>query len=114
MEKGKKIALVSLFAFLGFTVAVLYHSITPYKTPSEIVKLEQGKNLQVIGHMEDLKKRENVAEFYLTDGKERIRVVYSGSINFISEEIVVIGDWNGTVLKAYKILRKCHTEYKGG
>jgi cytochrome c-type biogenesis protein CcmE len=113
MDKGKKIALLSLVGFSIFAVVVLYHSISPYITPSQVVEMKEGKNLQVVGRMEDLVVKDDYSEFYLTDGKNRIKVVYEGKTGFIEDEVVVIGDWDG-ILHAQKILRKCHTEYSGG
>ena len=114
MGKGRKLAIGALAVFFGLSVVILFHSISPYKTPSDLVNLKKNLyNIQVIGKVENVERKGDFTEFYLSDGKVRIKVVYNGSIESENREIVVIGDWENGVLQAYKILRKCHTEYTG-
>ncbi len=111
---SKRIALISLVAFSVVAVLALYHSISPYVTPSQLQGMEKASNLQVVGRMEDLSYKGDRTEFYLTDGKAKVKVIYEGEVKPMESEVVVVGDWKNGVLYAKQILRKCHTEYTGG
>ncbi len=100
--------------FLIVAAIALYHSISPYTTPSQLKELKEAKGVQVVGRMLELKSVDGKTEFKLTDGKSEIDVIYNGSIQQYNTEVVVIGDWKDGVLYASKVLKKCHTEYTGG
>jgi len=99
--------LVSILALL-----ILYHTSSPYLTPSQVKNIDRINNVQVIGRIAQLKHLGGVTVFYLTDGKSQIKVIFSGNIEKTNNEVVVVGDWKDNVLHAKKILRKCHTEYR--
>ncbi len=107
-------ALIALIAFTAIAGFALFHSISPYVTPSQLLKMESANNVQVVGVMKNLRYLGNVTEFYLSDGSADVRVVYTGRAKEVESEIVVVGDWKNGVLYAKNILRKCHTEYTGG
>ncbi len=109
-----KLSLIIPAVFLIVAAAALYHSISPYTTPTQLKDLKEAKGVQVVGRMLDLKTANGKTTFKLTDGKSEIEVIYNGSVQQYSTEVVVIGDWDGSVLHASKILKKCHTEYTGG
>ncbi len=109
---SKKLA-AAFVIFLGISAVALFHSITPYTTPSEIINSPRATGVQVVGRMVDLKYEDGRTVFILTDGKNGVKVIYHGRLDYIDSEIVVVGDWNGSVLVAKEILRKCHTEYGG-
>ncbi|WP_202319261.1 cytochrome c maturation protein CcmE domain-containing protein [Archaeoglobus neptunius] len=108
---------LSLMMFAGFMVLVifaLYHFASPYKTPSDLIKMESAENVQVVGKIADVRANGHETRFVLTDGKNEIDVVYQGEVQKYDTEVVVVGDWKNGVLIAKEILRKCHTEYTGG
>jgi cytochrome c-type biogenesis protein CcmE len=114
MTKERKLAFGALALFFGLSVVILFHSISPYKTPSDLASFRgEIQNIQVAGKIEDVERTANFTEFYLSDDKARIKVIYNGSIDAQNQEIVVVGNWKNGTLHAYKILRKCHTEYTG-
>ncbi len=100
--------------FLIVAVVALYHSISPYKTPSQLKEMTEINGVQVVGRISKLKVVDDKTVFTLTDGKAEIEVVYNGSVDGYSTEVVVVGNWKGGVLHATNILKKCHTEYTGG
>ncbi len=111
---SKKVSLAALLTFIAIAIIVLYHNISPYITPSELLNMNNAYNVQVVGKMSDLRVRDNVTFFKLTDGKAEIEVIYRGKVQQYDSEVVVVGDWDNGTLYAEKILRKCHTEYTGG
>lgn len=107
--------LVILFTtFIIFALLTLIHSISPYLTPSQVKSLNKAVDIKVIGKVEDVRLYENKTIFYLSDGKDKIKVLYSGSISFDVEEVVVVGDWDGLNFHAKQVLTKCHTKYGSG
>ena len=106
----KKFSIIALITFTALAVIVLYHNLSPYLTPSELVGKGSAENVQVVGKIVSV----NGNTFQLSDGKSTITVAYNGSIQQYDAEVVVIGNWNGKVLQATEVLQKCHTEYKGG
>lgn len=106
----KKFSIVALIVFTVLAIIVLYHNISPYLTPSELVGKEKAENVQVVGKIVSV----NGNTFQLSDGKSSITVIYNGSIQQYNTEVVVVGNWDGKVLQATEVLQKCHTEYKGG
>ena len=106
----RKFSIVALIVFTVLAIIVLYHNISPYLTPSELVGREKAENVQVVGKIVSV----NGNTFQLSDGKCSITVIYNGSIQQYNTEVVVVGNWDGKVLQATEVLQKCHTEYKGG
>ncbi|MCS7122130.1 MAG: cytochrome c maturation protein CcmE [Archaeoglobaceae archaeon] len=102
--------LIILFAiFMIFALLALIKSVSPYMTPSQVKSLEKAYEIKVIGKVEDVKIDGEKVVFYLADEKNKIKVVYRGSLN--AEEVVVVGDWDGNVFHAKQVLTKCHTRY---
>lgn len=107
-----KIALLLLIAFAAFAVFTLYHSVSSSLTPSDLLALGNAENVVVSGKVENLSYANGLAQFYITDGKAKIKAVYEGKIN--GEEVIARGDWKNGTFYAKEVLSKCHTEYKGG
>lgn len=115
MEKKVLIG-VSIVSFSIFVTFSLFHSLSPYTTVSDLVGIENAKNVQVIG---DIVKgsifvKDNKTFFKITDSISEIDVVYNGLINYYDGQVVVVGDVKNGKLYATQVLRKCHTEYKVG
>lgn len=108
-----KLALLGFVVFISLAAVVLFHSISPYLTPSQILSMGEAKNVKVIGKAKEVSINGSSTIFKITDGTAEILAVYSGILEFTSEEIVAVGDWNGNFLIAKEILQKCHTEYGG-
>jgi cytochrome c-type biogenesis protein CcmE len=106
----KKLSLLILASFTAIAFIALYHNISPYHTPSELIKLPQAKNIQVVGKIAAI----NGNSFQLTDEKNSITVIYSGTVDYYEGDIVVVGDWDGKLFHAKELYQKCHTEYRGG
>jgi len=107
---ARKVSIIALTAFVILAIVALYHNISPYLTPSDLIQMGQVKNVQVVGKVVSA----DGEVFTLSDGKNSITVFYNAKIQQLSDEVVVVGDWDGKVLHAVKIYQKCHTEYKGG
>jgi len=105
-----KFSIVALISFTALAIIVLYHNISPYVTPSELIEKEKAENVQVVGKIVSVDGN----TFQLSDGRSSITVIYSGTVQQYDTEIVVVGSWDGKFLHAKEILQKCHTEYKGG
>lgn len=110
---SKKISLAILLIFMAIAIITLYHSISLYKSPSALLNIDRANNIQVAGRIIHVRADGNTTIFTLTDGKADIEVVYSGNVQRYDSEVVVVGDWDGRVLHAKEILKKCHTEYTG-
>ncbi len=106
----KKFSILALISFTALAIVVLYHNISPYLTPSDLIALDKAKNVQVVGKIVSV----NGNTFQLSDGKNTITAVYSGSVQRYDTEVVVVGDWDGELLHAKQVLQKCHAEYRGG
>jgi len=106
----KKFNIIALIAFTALAIIALYHNISPYLTPSELVGKDKAENVQVVGKIVSVDGN----SFQLSDGKSSITVIYNGSVQQYDTEVVVVGYWDGKVLQAMEVLQKCHTEYKGG
>ncbi|WP_456329005.1 cytochrome c maturation protein CcmE domain-containing protein [Archaeoglobus sp.] len=106
----KKFSIIALIVFTGLAIIALYHNISPYLTPSELIGKDEAENVQVVGKIVSV----NGNTFQLSDGETSITVIYNGSIQQYDTEVVVVGNWDGKVLQATEVLQKCHTEYKGG
>ncbi|AAB89074.1 predicted coding region AF_2191 [Archaeoglobus fulgidus DSM 4304] len=106
----KKFSLIALVSFTALAIIVLYHNISPYLTPSDLIAQGKAENVQVVGKIVSV----NGNTFQLSDGKNTITAVYNGTVQRYDAEVVVVGNWDGKVLHATKVLQKCHTEYKGG
>lgn len=111
---SKKFSLTMLIIFISLAVLVLYHNISPYVSPSELLMMKKVSNVQVTGLITDLEVDGGISRFKLTDGKAEIDVIYSGDLQQYNTEVVVVGDWSNGTLYAKEILKKCHTEYTGG
>jgi cytochrome c-type biogenesis protein CcmE len=114
-SRGKIILGATTIAFLIFIAFNFISNISPYKTVSEVLSLKEAYNIQVNGTIvpNSTKISGNVTTFNLTDGKAVMRVFYGGMIHYQEgTPVVVIGDYKNGVFKAYKVLTKCHTEYK--
>lgn len=104
--------LVILFVtFIIFAFLTLISSVSSYITPSQVKSLGNAIDVKVIGIVEDVKFHENKTVFYLSDGKDKIKVLYNGLLSSDIEEVVVVGDWDGFNFYAKQILTKCHTKY---
>jgi len=111
---SKRLSLAALLIFIAIAVITLYHNISPYTSPSQLLELDYANNIQVVGKITDLKAENGMTVFKLTDGNAAVKVVYKGSVQQYDSEVVVIGDWKDGILYARDVLRKCHTEYTGG
>ncbi|MET1124724.1 MAG: cytochrome c maturation protein CcmE [Archaeoglobaceae archaeon] len=103
--------LLIFVAVAALAAAALVHSVNPYVTPKDLLTLESARGVQVIGRVLEVNFDGNYTHFILTDGEASVRVVYEGYLSYTNGEIVAVGDWDGKVLRAHQILRKCHTEY---
>jgi cytochrome c-type biogenesis protein CcmE len=113
--RGKVILGATTIAFLVFIAFNFISNISPYKTVSEVLNLKEAYNIQVNGTIVQNSTRisGNVTTFNLTDGKAVMKVVYEGMIHYQEgTPVVVVGDYKNGVFKAYKVLTKCHAEYK--
>lgn len=110
---GKKLSLATLLIFMAIAIIALYHNISPYKSPSALLNIDRANNIQVVGRITEVRADGGRTIFTLTDGKATIDVVYNGNVEQYDSEVVVVGDWDGSVLHAKEILKKCHTEYTG-
>lgn len=115
-NKGK---LLMGVAIIGFSLAItfsLFHSISPYITVSDLIKDKNTKNIQVVGEIvkDSIVKNNNKTIFEITDGINKVKVVYSGQITYYEGQVVIVGDYKDGVLYATEVLRKCHTEYRVG
>ncbi len=106
----KKLSLLLLVSFTALALVALYHNISPYHTPSDLVKMPPAKNIQVVGKIAAI----NGDSFQLTDEKNSITVIFNGTVQYSEEDVVVVGDWDGKLFHAKEIYQKCHTEYRGG
>ncbi|RLI72813.1 cytochrome c maturation protein CcmE [Archaeoglobales archaeon] len=115
-NKGK---LLTGVVIIGFSLAItfsLFHSISPYMTVSDLLNAKTTKNIQVVGEIVkgSIKAKDNETIFEITDGTNKVRVVYAGQVIYYEGQIVVIGDYENGIFYATEVLRKCHTEYKVG
>ncbi|WP_290597624.1 MULTISPECIES: cytochrome c maturation protein CcmE [unclassified Archaeoglobus] len=111
---SKKLSLAALLIFIAIAIITLYYNISPYISPSQLLKLDYANDIQVVGKITDLKAQNGMTFFKLTDGNAAVEVIYKGSVQHYDSEVVVVGDWKDGVLYAKEVLRKCHTEYTGG
>ncbi len=115
MKREKKIAIAVVATFSALSVIVLFHSISPYTTPSDLVNAKERMNVQVVGKIVKVSRLDGTTVFTLSDGKTEIRCLYNGTISaaYENQEVVVVGNWKNGELIANEILKKCHTEYTG-
>ncbi|MCX8172712.1 MAG: cytochrome c maturation protein CcmE [Archaeoglobaceae archaeon] len=108
----QKLPMILLFAFAGFAVFTLYHSVSSSLTPSDLLALGDVRDVVVSGKIENLVYDNGSVHFYITDGKAKIKAIYSGKIT--GEEIIARGDWISGNFYVKEALSKCHTQYSGG
>ncbi len=114
-DRGKMILGITSIAFLVFIAYSFITNVSPYKTVSEVLELKEAHNIQVNGTIvaNSTKISGNTTTFELTDGKSIMKVVYEGTTHYQENiPVVVVGDYKNGVFHAYKVLTKCHTEYK--
>jgi cytochrome c-type biogenesis protein CcmE len=114
-DRGKVILGITSIAFLIFIAYSFITNVSPYKTVSEVLELKEAYNIQVNGTIvaNSTKILGNTTTFELTDGKSVMKVIYQGTTHYQENiPVVVVGDYKSGVFHAYKVLTKCHTEYK--
>jgi len=113
--------LVIGISLIVFSIALAFAfkgNISPYLTVSEVVRKGEAYNVQVNGTIvPDSTKyfpENNTRIFLLTDGKEVIKVIYTGAVSNYQEGIpaVVVGDYKDGVFYAKKLLLKCPSKYQ--
>ena len=113
--RGKILLGATTIAFLIFIAYNFISNISPYKTVSEVLEMKEAYNIQVNGTIvpNSTKVIGNTTVFELTDGKSRMKVIYSGTTHYQENvAVVVVGDYKNGVFYASKVLTKCHTEYR--
>ncbi len=113
--RGKIILGMTSIAFLIFIAYSFITNLSPYKTVSEVLELKEAHNIQVNGTIvaNSTTISGDTTTFELTDGKSVMKVVYNGTTHYQENiPVVVVGDYKNGIFHAYKVLTKCHTEYK--
>jgi len=109
---------ISLILFSIALALAFKSNVSPYLTVSEVVERGEAYNVQVNGTIvPDSTKyfpENNTRIFMLTDGREKIKVVYSGAVTNYQEGIpaVVVGDYKNGTFYAKKLLLKCPSKYQ--
>lgn len=109
---------VTLVILLGILVFVTFSGSQVSKKPSELKadKSLVGKPVRLNGKVAkgSFKSLEDHYEFEVTDGKEKIKISYSGVLpNSFDEgrEVIADGVYQKGVFKAERILVKCPSKY---
>ncbi len=113
--RGKVILGITSIAFLILIAYSFITNLSPYKTVSEVVEMKEAYNIQVNGTIVSNSTHisGDTTRFELTDGKSIMKVIYNGTTHYQENiPVVVVGDYKNGVFYAYKVLTKCHTEYK--
>jgi len=117
-EKQRFILGAAVIVFVIFMAFSFKSNISPYVTVTHVVESGQLDNVQVNGtivpgstkHYPD----NNTRFFDLTDGKNKMRVKFTGVLTNYQEGIpaVVIGDYSNGLFIADKVLLKCPSKYE--
>ena len=109
---------ISLIVFSVALVFAFKSNVSPYLTVSEVVKRGEAYNVQVNGTIVPNSTKyfpeNNTRIFLLTDGREEIKVIYTGAVSNYQEGIpaVVVGDYKNGTFYAKKLLLKCPSKYQ--
>jgi cytochrome c-type biogenesis protein CcmE len=119
MEEKRRIILgIIIIAFALFIIFSLESSISPYVSVSEVIQKGEMRNVQVNGSIVPNSTiyfpNNNTRIFEITDGKNMLRVIYTGALTNYQEGIptVVIGDYFDGYFHAKKVLLKCPSKYQ--
>ena len=119
MKMNMKLVIgISLIIFSIALAFAFKGNISPYLTVSEVVRKGEAYNVQVNGTIvpdsTQYFPENNTRVFLLTDGKEVIKVIYTGAVSNYQEGIpaVVVGDYKDGVFYAKKLLLKCPSKYQ--
>ncbi|AEA47981.1 cytochrome c maturation protein CcmE domain-containing protein [Archaeoglobus veneficus] len=117
MEK-LKVALGAVIIVFAIAMAFSFKSgLSPYVTVSYVVEKGEARNVQVNGTIvpnSTIFLENNTRIFELTDGKTKMKVIYTGILSNYQEGIpaVVVGDYYDGYFHATKVLLKCPSKYK--
>ncbi len=117
-ERQRLILGVAVIGFVILVLASFMGNLTPYKTVSEVVAAGEIENVQVNGTIvpgSTVYYSENHTRiFELTDGKAKMKVVFSGALSNYQEGIpaVVRGSYKDGVFYAEEVLLKCPSKYQ--
>ncbi|RLI86921.1 MAG: cytochrome c maturation protein CcmE [Archaeoglobales archaeon] len=116
MEK-LKVALGILIIIFAIAMAFSFKSgLSPYVTVSYVLEKGEVRNVQVNGTIvpnSTVYLENNTRIFELTDGKAKMKVIYTGILSNYQEGIpaVVVGDYYDGYFHAKKVLLKCPSKY---
>jgi cytochrome c-type biogenesis protein CcmE len=122
MKKSYIIGLILIAAMLAVIMSTISESST--YAPFSIAMSNEGKTYHVVGKLNldkdfiyNPEKNANVFGFYLVDNEGlEVQVLYNGSKpqDFEkSEQVVVVGKYNGKNFIASEVLMKCPSKYNG-
>jgi len=117
------IGLVALAGFLYLGLSTFRESLNPYVSFAE-ARIAQGRTVQISGELLPVRPTwysgEGSREFHFTMFEtgtgDSLEVVYPGVKPSTFDEapaVVVIGTYDGTVVRARQVLTKCPSRYEG-
>jgi cytochrome c-type biogenesis protein CcmE len=114
-----KLRLILGALIIVFAIAMAFSfksGISPYVSVSYVVEKGEIRNVQVNGTIvpnSTIYLENNTRIFELTDGRTKMKVIYTGILSNYQEGIpaVVIGDYYDGYFHAKKVLLKCPSKY---
>jgi len=119
MDEKQRLVLGGIVIIFVIAMAFSFKSnISPYVSVTHVLEKGEMSNVQVNGTIVPgstiYYPENNTRIFELTDGKNKMKVIYTGTLANYQEGIpaVVVGDFSDGVFHAEKVLLKCPSKYE--
>ncbi|MBS1263061.1 MAG: Cytochrome c-type biogenesis protein CcmE [Methanonatronarchaeales archaeon] len=117
-RRAKLLVGVVVAVFLaGLRYVSLDDVVTPYRSPGELVSMETGEWVQVIGNVQDFTRDDGITTFRVISGGESVGVRYDGELPPMfspSGDVVVRGTVTEEGPEGFRIVTKCPSRYEPG